>query len=207
MNIDELQTGDILLISNKEKGIFDYFLDMIRYGTHSDYVHIGIVLKDPDFLEKKLEGLFIWESGFEGTPDPQDNKIKLGVQVTEFNDFLSNYKDTNVKIFVRKFNHYNLFKSDKLKEIHQIAYNRPYDINPRDWIGALFNNDSHPQKTDRFWCSAFVGFVLTKLDILKSDTDWSIMKPCDFALDGENLSYVDLDKAALLDIEFKLNLT
>ena len=44
MNICDLQTGDILLISNYEKGWFNLFLDMIRYGTHSDYVHIGIVV-------------------------------------------------------------------------------------------------------------------------------------------------------------------
>ena len=35
----------------------------------------------------------------------------------------------------------------KAQEVHQIAYNKPYDINPRDWIGALFQRDKNPQHT------------------------------------------------------------
>ena len=83
---------------------------MIRYGTHSDYVHIGIVVKNPEFLDKPLEGVYIWESGYEGTPDPKDGRIKLGVQLTNINDFMNNY--TNAKMFVRKFNDYSLFTNE-----------------------------------------------------------------------------------------------
>ena len=187
MNICDLQTGDIILVSNYEKGWFNLFLDMIRYGTHSDYVHIGIVVKNPEFLESPLEGVYIWESGYEGTPDPQDGRIKLGVQLTNINDFMNNY--TNAKMFVRKFNSYSLFTNEALKEVHQIAYDKPYDINPRDWIGALFQRDKNPQHTYSFWCSAFVGFALTKIGILNKETDWSILRPCDFAIDGENLNW------------------
>jgi len=187
MDICDLQTGDIILISNYEKGWLNLFLDMIRYGTHSDYVHIGIIIKNPNFLENPLEGTFLWESGYEGTPDPQDGKVKLGVQLTNIDDVLKNYD--NAKFFVRKFNDYTPFTDIKLKEIHNIVYDKPYDINPRDWIGALFNNDKNPQHTNSSWCSAFVGFVLTKIDILDSKTDWSILKPCDFAIDGENLKW------------------
>ena len=206
MNICDLQTGDILLISNYEKGWFNLFLDMIRYGTHSDYVHIGIVVKNPQFLDLEkdndtpLEGTFLWESGYEGTPDPQDGRVKLGVQLTNINDVLKNYD--NASFFVRKFNDYSLFTDDKLKEVHQVAYDKPYDINPRDWIGALFGNDKHPQHTYSFWCSAFVGFVLTKVGILDSETDWSILRPCDFAIDGENLNWSSDVK--LLPEEYKL---
>ena len=78
MNISELQTGDIVLVSNYEKGYFNLFLDMIRYGTHSDYVHLGMIVKDPAFLHTPLTGTFVWESSYEGTPDPQDGKVKLG---------------------------------------------------------------------------------------------------------------------------------
>ena len=62
MNICDLQTGDIVLVSNYEKGIFNLFLDMIRYGTHSDYVHIGMIVKNPTFTEKPLTGTFFWDS-------------------------------------------------------------------------------------------------------------------------------------------------
>ena len=65
---------------------------------------------------------------------------------------------------------------------------------PKDWIEALFNYDDTPQKTDRFWCSALVGYIYTKLGILKSDTDWSVLSPCDFSLDGEKLNYTGISK-------------
>ena len=202
MDIDNLQTGDILLISNYETGLFNLFLSMIRWGTHSDYVHIAIVLRDPKFLEKPLSGLYIWESGFEGQNDPQDDKLKLGVQVTPFNEFINNFN--NVDIFVRKFNDYNLFTSQNLGKIHNSVYKKPYDINPRHWLWALFQKDPHPQRTSSFWCSAFVGYVLTQLKILKSNTDWSILRPCDFALDGERLKYKSYTK--LLPYETKLKI-
>ena len=201
MNIDELQTGDILLISDYQTGLFNLFLSMIRYGTHSDYVHVAIVLKNPTFIDEKLKGIYIWESGYEGTPDPADNRVKLGVQLTPLETFIKNYRTATV--FVRKFNDYSAFKPDKLKTAYNLSYNKPYDINPRDWIHALFQRDSEPQKLSRFWCSAFVGFILVKLGIIESNTDWSIMRPCDFALDGENLNYTGQTK--LLGYETKLN--
>jgi len=187
MNICDLKTGDLILISNYEKGIFNLFLDMIRYGTHSDYVHIGMIVKNPTFTEKPLTGTFFWESSYEGTPDPQDGKVKLGVQITPIEDLFKNY--SNAKFFVRKFNNYSAFTDEALKQVHEIAYCKPYDINPKDWIYALFQSDPNPQLTSRFWCSAFVGLILTKVGILDSNTDWTIMRPCDFALDGENLHY------------------
>ncbi len=196
MNICDLQTGDLILISNYEKGIFNLFLDMIRYGTHSDYVHIGMIVKNPKFTDTPLEGTFLWESSYEGTPDPQDGKVKLGVQLTKIEDVLTHYHNAN--FFVRKFNDYSLFTEEALKEVHEIAYCKPYDINPRDWIDALFQTDPTPQLTNRFWCSAFVGLILTKVGILVSETDWTIMRPCDFALDGENLHY---DKDVKLESE------
>ena len=56
-----------------------------------------------------------------------------------------------------------------------------------DW--ALFRKDGEPQKTDRFWCSALIGYIYTKCGILKADTDWSILRPSDFSLDGELLNF------------------
>ena len=55
MNIDDLQTGDIILVNDYQPGLFGMFLSMIRYGTHSDYVHVGMIVKDPTFLEKPLK--------------------------------------------------------------------------------------------------------------------------------------------------------
>ena len=72
-----------------------------------------------------------------------------------------------------------------------MVYEKPYDIAPKDWIQAFFRRDSVPQKTDRFWCSALIGYIYTKIGILDPNTDWSILRPSDFSLVGENLFYKD----------------
>jgi hypothetical protein len=204
MNLEDLQTGDIVLVSNYEPGLFNYFLSMIRYATHSEYVHIGMVVKDPNYLEKPLKGTFLWESGYEGTPDPQDGKVKLGVQLTDFKDIKKNY--TNANFYVRRLKDNSIFTREKLRDIHKIVYEVPYDIHPLDWILAFFHEDNCKKKIDRFWCSAFVGYIFSDLGILSEKVDWSILAPADFGLDGENLIYSDEKKNRLLDWEVKLNL-
>ena len=38
-------------------GIFSY---LIKYFSHSDWSHIGIIVKDPEFTDEKLEkGLYL----------------------------------------------------------------------------------------------------------------------------------------------------
>ena len=67
--------------------------------------------------------------------------------------------------------------SNKLQDIFNITNGKPYDKNPIDWIEAMIGKDFRPQKTNAFWCSALIGCILTKLDILDNSTDWSIMSP------------------------------
>ena len=84
-SINDLDTGDILLFSPsiKDDGIFMKVLDwIIQTATHSPYTHVAFVLKNPEFIHPVLKGLYIWESSYEGTPDPQDGKIKFGVPKT-----------------------------------------------------------------------------------------------------------------------------
>ena len=199
--MNNLKTGDLLLFNNTSKsGFYEYFSDMIRYGTHSNYTHIGMILKDPTFLNKNYNGLFLWESSYEGIPDISDGKIKVGVQIVPLEEVLKRNDD----IFIcRQINcDKNLFNDKKLKEINDVVYNKPYDIYPLDWINALLKKDKEPQKTDRFWCSALVGYIYTKVGILNENTDWSILKPCDYSLNGENLNFNK--ECKLEDNEFKI---
>lgn len=202
MDISSLKTGDIILITDETTGIFNNFLNLIKYFTHSNITHIAIVLQDPSFLEKHLKGTYIWESGIEGTPDPQDNKIKLGVQVTEINQFLKNYN--NGRFFVRRLENNKVFTEEKLKEIHNTVYDIPYDINILDWIYAFFRKDKNPQKVSKFWCSAFIGYIFVKCGVLKETCDWSILFPNDFSLSGEKLDYKTQNKLKLKEIELKI---
>jgi hypothetical protein len=184
----ELKTGDIILFNNQDGGFLKYFSDMIRYGTHSNYTHIGFIIKDPTFINPDLKGTYVWESGWEGEPDPQDNKIKLGVQLTPIEEILKHFDGS--KSTIRKIEYENNpFTEEKLLEVHKVVYEKPYDIMPQDWIQALFRKDSNPQKTNRFWCSALVSYIYTKCGVLKENTDWSIVRPSDFSLMGENLNF------------------
>ncbi len=185
-----LNTGDLLLFNNKdEKSWFKYFTDIIKWGTHSNYSHIAMILKDPTFLHPTLKGYYVWESSYEGKPDPQDNKIKLGVQITPLTEILNAYPNGIVNVRKLQGIQEDTFSNELMSNIHDVAYDKPYDIIPNDWINALFKHDNNPQKTDRFWCSALIGYIYTRLGILKNNTDWSILTPNDFSLSGENIHF------------------
>ena len=200
--MSDLQTGDLLLfVSDSSNWFFRPFTKMISWGTHSNYTHIAMVLRDPIFSDiPPLKGLYVWESSWEGKPDPQDGKVKLGVQITPLQEILDAYKDKG-HVFVRKLKRKlwkccptcgntvdDLFTKEKLQEIHNVVYDKPYDIVPKDWVEAFVHKDDAPQKTSRFWCAALVGYIYTKVGILQPSTDWSILTPNDFSLSGENLT-------------------
>ena len=154
-----LKTGDILLFSYHGDSFFSY---LIKKFTHSEFTHVAMVLKDPEFIHPSLKGYYLWESGEENNPDPQDNKIKLVVQITPFEEIYQSYKKTNSEIYLRRIDSSNNFSTQKLKEIHNVVYDKPYDLIPEDFYEALIHRDNKPQKTDRFWCSALLVYIYTK---------------------------------------------
>tara|TARA_Y100000590_G_scaffold179768_1_gene204912 strand:+ start:9842 stop:10471 length:630 start_codon:yes stop_codon:yes gene_type:complete len=199
---EDLRTGDLILFHSKESGLLGIFNSLIEYFTGSPYDHIGMILKDPIYINEKLTGLYVWESGLEYNPDIEDNKYKLGVQITPLEEIL---KSNNGSAFIRELKctdelYNSTFTETKLKEIHDVVYNKPYDINPKDWILAIFRRDTEPQKTNRFWCSALVGYIYTKLGILEENTDWSILRPSDFSMESRD-EYIDLKDGFKLDDE------
>lgn len=181
--MNELKTGDIILFDYEGHSLFS---SLIKKFTKSKFTHVGMILKDPKFIHPSLKGYYVWESGKEDEPDPQDNKKKIGVQITPFAELYEKYKNTGGKIYIRKIeNNNNNITDEKLKKIHDVVYDKPYDIVPLDWIEGYLQKDPDPQKTNRFWCSALIGYIYTKLGILNSDTDWSILRPCDFSEDSQ----------------------
>tara|TARA_B110000208_G_scaffold180084_1_gene229480 strand:- start:142 stop:780 length:639 start_codon:yes stop_codon:yes gene_type:complete len=210
MNIDNLNldTGDIILFSNKSQNRLNpfYYLSLlIDWGTHSNLTHVGMVVKNPKFLENHNtceDGLYFWESSWEGLgiKDANDNKSKLGVQLVPLKDILYSNKNA-CDFYVRKLNNHS-FETDNLKKINDIVYNKPYDLYPKDWCNAFLRRDPTPQKINSFWCSALVGYIYTKLGILKEDTDWCILTPDNFSLTGENLNFIN--EYGLLEEEFKI---
>ena len=93
----QIRTGDLILFDSKNTGIFRLFDTAIKFFTGSDYNHIAMVLVNPTFMAKtsnlpieNFTGYFVWESSWEGTPDPQDGKVKLGVQLTPLEEVINN---------------------------------------------------------------------------------------------------------------------
>ena len=185
--MEDLKTGDLLLFNNHSGGFFGWLTSLIKWGTHSNYSHVAMILKDPGFIHPSLKGLFVWESTYNGMPDPQDGKIKLGVQITPIHECLNFEKRS---VFVRKISApKGTFNDKRLTEIHNTVYDKPYDLVPGDWIEAFFQVDSNPQKVSRFWCSALIGYIYNKCGIIDTKTDWSILRPSDFSLSGENIIF------------------
>ena len=195
-----LNTGDILLFDYEGGGSMGIFSWLIKKATKSNITHVGMVLKDPVFINPSLKGYYVWESGWEGTPDPQDGKVKFGVQITPFEEIFQNYKKKNGKIYVRRVTcPINLFTTEKLLQIHEIVYDKIYDIIPTDQIEAVFRRDDNPQKTSRFWCSALVGYIYTQCGCLHPGTDWSMIRPSDFVEDY--LQYInDIELSELTEL-------
>ena len=73
------KTGDLLLCSSGSHTSWpiSWLSNLIKLGTKSAFTHVAIVLKNPHFIHPSLHGFYVWESSYNGTKDPQDNKIKL----------------------------------------------------------------------------------------------------------------------------------
>jgi len=179
IELDSLKTGDILLFSAELTfNPISWFAKLIEVFTKSPYSHVGMILRDPIWISSEMRGLYLWESSYEGTPDPQDGKIKLGVEITPIAQVLKNSYDST--IWCRKINCPN----DKLTvfnlmKTHSEVYDKPYDFLPGDWINAYIRKKGDPTK-ERYFCSALVGFIFTTCKILSKDTNWSIIRPSDF---------------------------
>jgi hypothetical protein len=275
--IDTLKTGDLLLCDNLEQKGLGLFGWLIKYGSKSDFSHIGVVVVNPDFtyLDKPLKGVYLWQSGTSQIPDAEDGKRKIGVQLTPIIDFITTYKGKiylrrlhvhfaedsieknttmininvtdlngigsigsigstslvtrNRNLLINTFSNtfsttigyiysgfsilkYLLYKSnqptenkdehehkiyyhtknpfthEKMKEIHDCVYNKPYDIVVRDWIEAYCKKDPDPQKISRFWCSALAAYIYTKVGLLDEKTDWSIIRPSFFSSENPELN-------------------
>ena len=121
--MENLKTGDLLLFNDQTTGAFGTFTKMIKWGTHSNYSHTAVILRDPSFIHPSLKGLYVWESGEEDKPDPQDGKKKIGVQISPIDEVFSPYKRTGGHVYYRKVeSQENLFTDEKLKEV-QGRYN------------------------------------------------------------------------------------
>jgi hypothetical protein len=196
MNISNLETGDLILFNG-----YYFVSNIIEYFSGSIFSHCGVIIKDPYFENKSLTGIYVLESGSEEIADPENNRLKTGVQLTKLDTIINTYYG---KLYIRKLNctrdesFYN-----KLKQIHSDVHNISYDLDPIDWIKAEFNiTIGNIQKLDTFWCSALVTYIYIKLGFLNSDIPWTIITPHDLSSTSHRFHFHN----CVLDQDINLNL-
>lgn len=172
-----LKTGDILLFSEHPTQCCMACLDcLIKKCTCSKYSHSALVVVDPPWTT--LKGIYVWESSWHGQPDPQDGLVKMGVQLTPLEFYMSKYPGS-VRIWVRRAP-FDVVKPKQWVNIHKKVYKHAYDTRPYDWISAAFQRRIARQ-TDSFTCSAFVSYVLTELKALAGDTCWTTISAAELS--------------------------
>jgi hypothetical protein len=210
-NINNLHTGDILLFEGKS--LMPSIL--IEKLINSKFSHVGIVLRDPIYIDPSLKGFYLLESGAESFPDAVDNKKKFGVMISDLFKVIGGY---NGCIYWRQL-HANIDNIDmKIKEIYDSVKDIKYDLNIFDaldvskqlhidtntnscfakYLPNIFNH----RKLHKFFCSALVAYVYTKLGLLPEKLEWTRCEPGTFSF-KENPKLYIID--ATLDKEININ--
>lgn len=185
--LSKLETGDLLLFhSSKPIGC------CIQCLTKSKYCHIGMVLKNPTFINPELNGYYLWQSGREPFPDVETKEIFYGVQISPLEKVLNEYGPGNVY-------HRKLFLVDKLnrellKKTHENIHHHKYDLNIIDWIRAgiyhkeknisvdkkIFKNNKI-KTPNTVWCSSLIGYIFVSMGWISSGIKWKFLSPEDWA--------------------------
>ena len=186
-SISRLETGDIIMCHG---GKDDSLLDKsIEYFTHSPWEHAAMIIRDPWWINNKLEdGVYVLQSGSGPNSYPDViNGSKSGVTLNRLDDFLINREN----IYIRTLNNFELDGGKKFlfKTAFETVHGKPYDKKPEHWtaacIGSFFrcpciSRNMIPREEDEFWCSALVFFMYTRMEWVIADTDWSCKTPNDF---------------------------
>ena len=176
-----LETGDLLLFHGT-----GWFSSILEFIGQSKYSHVGIILKNPSFINPSLEdGLYVMHSSWSSTPDAEDHQQKFGVQIQLLSDVIAQYPDHSIYVRSVTVDRNDLFYT-KLKEIHDTVHGKPYNLNLFDWIHAKENlGDTYPlsimwKHTERFWCSALVSYMYYKLGWIR-DLNWDLIAPREYS--------------------------
>ena len=129
--------------------------------------------------------------------------IKVNNNLPFNNLFIFKYFRILVDIFliylsIRKIKFKNniSFDEKKFKEVYDLIYDKPYDLNPIDWIQAeiKLKNRINGENTQSFWCSSLMGFIYNKMGWMDHSEDWSLLSPNDW-------TYYNRNKIKLINCE------
>ena len=179
---DEFETGDLLLFH----GSGFWFSYVVEWLTWSEYSHIGIVLRDPTYLDPKLKGIYMLESGTEKFPDAIEHRVCYGVQIVNLETVFKNYIG---RIYYRKL-YSPLELKEKfpqvLQETWQKIKDQPYDDALWDLLRVEIELPvGDLRKDNTFFCSALVTYLYLQFELLLNrDIRWGLIRPKDFDTGG-----------------------
>ena len=187
--MDFLQTGDLVLFRGNS-----WISMLLHWFGRSSYSHVGMIVRNPSFLDPNLDdGVYLLESGRNSFPDAENHQEKTGVQLNLLSDVLS--ECTNHSVVVRKVDCLrDVSFYQRLADLHKRIHNKPYDVNPWDWLWAEYNLfyplsiDEQYRKDQSFWCSALVAYLYDQLELI-DPVNWTLISPREFSERGVQLRF------------------
>jgi len=161
-----------------------WFSYIVEWMTWSRFSHVGIILKDPIYIDPSLSGTYLFESGMESIKDAEDGKCKFGVQITPWNPIYEQYSGEIWKRSVSPYGDKGVIQ-EMLAKAHDVVHNKPYDTHVLDLLRIeLEKKWGNCQRVNNFVCSALISFILVSIDLLDSKTNWDTVKPKHFDIGG-----------------------
>ena len=74
--MDSLKTGDVILYSKPTSSWLSSITGMLSSNTNknkTEYLHCGMILRDPVFVHSSLKGLYVWQTKWTHTLDDNNN--------------------------------------------------------------------------------------------------------------------------------------
>lgn len=203
------ETGDILLFHGKKT----CFEKAIQCCTSSQYSHVAVILNLKKPYNGLEEGVYCIESGYEYHDDEISKKRILGVQIQKLSTIIEQHSATS-DIFYRKLHiNQNYMTYEELDQtilsINDQVHEKPYDINPIDWIKAEIRTlakdfvSFDDQKINVFWCSALVSYIYVRLGLLPGNIPWTLVSPEEWGSEhSQQLPFIN----CFLDLEKKIKI-
>jgi hypothetical protein len=193
-DLQDLKTGDLILV--KGDSIIGKIIEKCSY---SQYSHIGMIVKDPTYINSSLKGLYLLESTVDfNLIDSLSKKVQLGVGLHTLDSVITDQKKDGSKLYVRQLNcNRNSEFFNKLGQAYNTVKITPYDFSPLHWLYAKMVADGVPinkvleltkevsndkmQDIKSVWCSALIGYMYTEMGLLQNDTPWNLLSPNSFS--------------------------
>lgn len=106
--MDMLKTGDVLLYSRPTTSWMSSITGMLSRNNSNkpktEYIHCGMILRDPTFIDRSLKGLYVWQSRwpYDDSDSESESSSESDVENEEpednennENNALANLKDTD----------------------------------------------------------------------------------------------------------------